>query len=126
MSAFLNKLFTLFLSKISKNGVFGSGGVEDTRLEAKAENTKKFEAKAKYSLSEDRPSRGQRQECSRPRTRRKRSPKKRKVFTKFFQAISNSLAYPEILIRGGLNHKSHAMASSKFFQRGSFWGTKIS
>ena len=37
------------------------GGVEDTRLEAKA----------KDSLSEDRTSRGQGQECSRPRPRTK-------------------------------------------------------
>ena len=50
---------------------------------------------------------------------RKCSPKK-KVFKKFFQAISNSLAYPEFLIGGGLNHKSREMTSSKFFQRGSF------
>ena len=35
------------------------GGVEDTRLEAKAKDTKKSEAKAKDSLSEDRHSRGQ-------------------------------------------------------------------
>ena len=45
------------------------GGVEDTRLEAKAKDTKKSEAKAKDSLSEDRTSRGQGQECSRPRPR---------------------------------------------------------
>ena len=40
------------------------GGVEDTRLEAKAKDTKKSEAKAKAkdSLSEDRNSRGQGQE----------------------------------------------------------------
>ena len=56
------------------------GGVEDTRLEAKAKDTKKSEAKAKDtkkseakaedSPSEGRPSRGQGQECSwlRPRT----------------------------------------------------------
>ena len=48
------------------------GGVEDKRLEAKAKakDTKKSEAKAKAkdSLSEDRHSRGQGQECSRPRT----------------------------------------------------------
>ena len=50
----------------------------------------------------------------------------KKVFKNFFQAISNSLAYPEFLIGGGLNHKSHAMTSSKFFQRGSFCLTKIS
>ena len=47
----------------------GRGGVEDTRLEAKAKDTKKSEAKAKDSLSEDRHSRGQGQECSRPRPR---------------------------------------------------------
>ena len=44
------------------------GGVEVTRLEAKTKDTKKnSEAKAKAwdSLSEDRPSRGQGQECSR-------------------------------------------------------------
>ena len=47
------------------------GGVEDTGLEAKAKDTKKSEAKAKDSLSEDRHSRGQEQECSRPRPRTK-------------------------------------------------------
>ena len=78
------------------------GGVEDTRLEAK--DTKKSEAKD--SLSEDRHSRGQGQECSRPRTKdtkRKRSPKKKKkVFTKIFQAISK-------------NEKKRS--SQKFFKR---------
>ena len=54
---------------------------------------KKSEAKAKDSLSEDRHSRGQRQECSRPRPRTKDTSasalqKKKKVFTKLFQAIS--------------------------------------
>ena len=58
----------------------------------------KSEAKAKDSLSEDRHSRGQGQECSRPRPRtkdtsasappQKKAPKKKKVFTKIFQAIS--------------------------------------
>ena len=47
------------------------GGIEDTRLEAKAKDTKKSEAKAKDSLSEDKHSRGQGQECSRPRPRTK-------------------------------------------------------
>ena len=78
------------------------GGVEDTRLEAKAKGTKKFEAKAKDSLSEDRHSRGQGQECSRPRPKTKDTSasvlQKKKVFKNFFQAISNSLAYPEFLI----------------------------
>ena len=44
-----------------------SGGVEDTRLKAKAKDTKKSEAQANDSLFEDRPSRGQGQECSSPR-----------------------------------------------------------
>ena len=45
------------------------GGVEDTRIEAKAKDIKKSEAKAKDSLSEDRTSRSQEQECSRPMPR---------------------------------------------------------
>ena len=54
---------------------------------------KKSEAKAKDSLSEDRHSRGQGQECSRPRPMTKDTSasalqKKKKVFTKIFQAIS--------------------------------------
>ena len=77
------------------------------------------------------------QNLSRPRTamleakakvqghRRKRSPKK-KGLQNFFQTISNLLAYPEFLVGGGRNHKSHEMTSSKFFQRRSFCGTKIS
>ena len=104
------------------------GGVEDTRLEAKAKDTKKIRGQGQ-------PFRGQ--NLSRPRTgmleakakdrghRRKRSPKK-KVFKNIFQAISNSLAYPGFLIKEGLNHKSHDMTSSKFFQRGSVCGTKTS
>ena len=88
---------------------------------------KKFEAKAKDSLFEDRTSRGQGQKRSRPRTKDTgASVLRKKVFKNFFQAISNSVAYPEFLIGGGLNHKSHAMTSSKFFQRGSFCLTKIS
>ena len=66
------------------------GGVEDTRLEAKAKDTKKPEAKDR--LSEDRHSRGQGQECSRPRTKDTSASalqkKKIKVFKNFFQAIS--------------------------------------
>ena len=54
--------------------------------------------------------------------KRKCSPKKRS--SKIFSGISNSLAYPEFLIGGCLNHKSHKMTSSKFLQRGSFCGTK--
>ena len=69
------------------------GGVEDTRPRPRPRTQKKSEAKAKDSLSEDRHSRGQGQECSRPKprtkdTKRKCSPQKKKVFTKIFQAIS--------------------------------------
>ena len=59
--------------------------------------------------------------------RRKRSPKQKiKVSKNFFQAIFNSLAYPGFFDWGGLNHKSHEMTSSKFFQRESACGTKLS
>ena len=44
------------------------GGVEDIRLEAKAKAKDTKKSEAKDSLSEDRPSRGHGQECSRPRT----------------------------------------------------------
>ena len=119
------------LALFSDKGIGARGGVEDTRLEAKAKDTKKSEAKAKDSLSKDRTSRDQGQECSRPRPRTEGTGasvllKKNKVFKNIFQAISNSLAYPIFLIKEGLNHKSHDMTSSKFFQRGSFCGTKIS
>ena len=72
-------------------GVETRGGVEDTRLEAK--DTKKIRG-----LGQGQPFRGQ--TLSRPRTgmleakakdqghKRKCSPKKKKVFTKVFQAIS--------------------------------------
>ena len=70
-------------------------GVKDTRLEAKAKDTKKSEAKD--SLSEDRPleakdrnARGQGQGH-----KRKCSPKK-KVFTKVFQEISRKTRLPKI------------------------------
>ena len=74
---------------------------------------KKSEAKAKDSLSEDRHSRGQGQECSRPRTKdtsasalqkKKRSSQKcfrrsqktkKNVFTKIFQAISTKKRFPK-------------------------------
>ena len=72
--------------------------------------------------AKDRNSRGQGQG---PRTQAQVFSKKKNVFKNIFQAISNSLAYPEFLIGVGLNHKSHEMKSSKFFQRGSFCRTNI-
>ena len=88
----------------------------------------KKKSEAKDSLCEDRHSRGQGQECSRPRPKDTGASvlQKKKSSKKFFLAISNSLAYPEFLIVGGLNHESHEMTSSKFFQIGSFCGTTIS
>ena len=65
------------------------GGVEDTRLEAKAKDTKSSKPKAKDNPFEDRPSRGQEQECSRPRPRAQvQVLSKKKVFKNFFQVIS--------------------------------------
>ena len=58
------------------------GGVEDTRLQAK--DTKKSEAKTKESPSEDRPSRGQGQEYSRPRTKDTRASALQKKGLKIF------------------------------------------
>ena len=86
ISEALQGVMYLRTSQINRQSLFTRGGVEDTRLEAKAKDTKKFEAK--NSLSEDRHSRGQGQECSRPRPRTKDTSasalQKKKVFTKIF------------------------------------------
>ena len=106
------------------------GGVEDTRLEAKtkAKDTKKNprpRPRTAFSRTEpleakDRNARGQG-----PRTQAQAFSKK-KVFEIFFSGDLQFIGVPEFLIMGGLNHKSHEMTSSKFFQIGSFCGTKIS
>ena len=120
-----------------------SSGVEDTRLEAKdtkkfeakdkkkseTKDTKKSETKAKDSLFEDRPSRGQGQECSRPRPRTKdtaASVLQKKDLQKFFSGNLQFVGEARIFDWwGGPNHKSHAMTSSKIFKTGTFCGTKI-
>ena len=79
--------------------VITRGGVRDTRLEAKAKDTKKSEAMD--SPTKDRPSRSQGQECSRPRTQAqvlskkiiRRSPKK--GLQKKFQAIYRKKRFPK-------------------------------
>ena len=118
-----NTVANHFISKVTIRG-----GVEDTRLKAKAKDTKKIRGQG-----QEQPFRGQ--NLSRPRTELLEAKakdtgasvlQKKKIFKNFFPVISNSLAYPEFLNGGGLNHKSHEMTSSKFFQRGSFCGTKIS
>ena len=69
------------------------GGVENTRLEAKAKAiyTKKIrgQAEAKDSPSEDRPTRGQGQECSRPRPRTKDTRASVQVFSKNKKGLQN-------------------------------------
>ena len=98
---------------------------QGSRPRPRPRTPKKSEAKAKDSLSEDRTSRGQGQECSRPRPRTKDTSasviQKKKVLKHFFQAISNSLAYPEFLVG---RPKSREMTSSKFFQRKVFVGQR--
>ena len=81
---------------------------------------KKSEVKAKGSLSEDRPSPGQGQECSRPRAKDTGASVLQKKSSKFFFGRSPIIGVTRIFAWGGLNHKSHAMTSSKFFQGGSF------
>ena len=101
--------------------MLGRGEVDDTRLEAMAKNTKKSEAKAKTKISpfEDRPSRGQGQECLRPRTKdasasvlqKKKAEKKRSsqkfcfrrspekhVFLKIFQTHHKILTIQKIVL----------------------------
>ena len=107
-------LTNIFNACISFNRIF-SKRVKNHRTEVESRTQgsrprprtqKKSEAKAKDSLCEDRHSRGQGQECSRPRPRTKDTSasalqKKKKVFTKIFQAIS----------------KKKKRSSQKFFKR---------
>ena len=79
---------------------------------------KKSEAKTKDSLSEDRPSRGQGQECSRPRPTIKdtaASVLQKKSLQKSFSGNHQFIGVAGIFDWGGLNHKSHAMTSSKIY-----------
>ena len=105
----------MFLLKTHAHSTFTRGGVEDTRLEAKAKDTKKFRGQGQ-------PFRGQ--TLSRPRTgmleakaknqghRRKCSPKQ-KDLQKSFSGNLQFIGIARIFDWGGLNHKSHAMTSSK-------------
>ena len=69
----------------------------ESRTQGSRPRTQK-KSEAKDSLSEDRTSQGQGQECSRPRTQAQVFSKKKKVFQKFFSGDFHSLAYPEFLI----------------------------
>ena len=101
--------------------VISRGGVKDTRVEtkAKAKDTKKIRGQG-----QGQPFRGQ--TLSRPRTgmleakakdqghSRKCSPKlKIKSFQKSFSGNLQLIGVARIFDWGGLNHKSHAMTSSK-------------
>ena len=75
-------------------------------------------SEAKDSLSEDRPSRGQGQKCSRPRPRTKdtaASVLKKKGLQKSFSGNLQFIGVARIFDWGGLNHKSHAITSSKIY-----------
>ena len=95
--------------------------MESRKQGSRPRTQKKSEAKAKDSLSEDRHSRGQGQECSRPRTQAqvlsknkrssqkffKRSPQKN-VFQKIFQALRKILTIQKIVLsssRGQANFR---------------------
>ena len=119
----LNFKFTLLRVSVQYFEIFFEGllpkmQVEDTRLEAKtkAKDTKKLEAKAKNSPSEDRLFRGQGQECSRPRPRTMdtstsalqikkkvfkiflRRSQQKNVFHKIFQALHKILTIQKIVL----------------------------
>ena len=126
--------FLFYLSLFVASFPINRGGVEDTRLEVKAKDTKKIRGQGQgqpfrgQTLSrtdpleaKDRITRGQGQG---PRTQAHAFSKKKS--SKFFSGDLQLIGISRILIGGGLNYKSHEMTSSKFFQRGSFCGTKKS
>ena len=93
-----SKSLNITLSTIvTKHVIFSRGGVEDTRLEAKAKDTKKIRGQGQ-------PFRGQ--NLSRPRTgmleakdqghRRKCSPKKKEGLQKFFLGDLQFIGVPRI------------------------------
>ena len=88
--------------------------VESRTQGSRPRTQKKTEAKAKDSLSEDRPSRGQGQKCSMPRTKDTAAGfSKKKGLQKSFSGNLQFIGVARIFDWGGLNHKSRAMTSSK-------------
>ena len=91
------------------------GGVEDTRLEAKVKDTKENPRprtafpRADPLEAKDKSARGQGQG---PRTQAQVFSKK-KGLQKFFSGNLQFVGVARIFDWGGLNHKSHAMTSSK-------------
>ena len=107
-------LLEFFVTKMQQ-GLTTRGGVEDTRLEAKAKDTKKIQGQGQpfrgQTLSRPRTGmleakakdQGHKRKCS-PKKKKglykiffRRSPKKKKkkVFTKIFQAISTKKRFPK-------------------------------
>ena len=108
---------------ITKTLLINRGGVEDTRLEAKAKDTKKIRGQG-----QGQPFRGQ--TLSRPRTgmleakakdqghkAQVLSKKKKKVFTKIFQAISKKKRSSQKFFRRSPKKKKKRRSSQKFFKR---------
>ena len=96
--------------RLRVNGIFTRGGVEDTRLEAKAKNTKNSEAKAK-----DRLSRGQE-----PRTQAQVfSKQKKRVFKNFFRRsqkkVFKQLFQAKKLFKKFLSGDLHLRKTKKIF-----------
>ena len=96
------------------------GGVENTRLEVKAKDTKNPRPRPRTAFPNTNPL-----EAKDRNTRGQGLRTQAQVFSKkkIFKKFSGNLQFigvPRLLIGVGLNHKSHAMTSSKFFQRGSF------
>ena len=95
-----------------------TGGVEDTRLEAKAKDPKKTPRPRPRTAfprtdpleAKDRNARGQGQG---PRTQPQGFFKKKKHLQKSFSGNLQFIGVARIFDWGGLNHKSHAMTSSK-------------
>ena len=107
-----SNLFRLYF--IEKDIIRGRGGVEDTTFEAKAKDTKK--SKAKDQVLEDRPFRGQGQECSRPKikdTRCQCSPKKwsKKNFLAISKKRSSREKTPILRAKSGVLKKNEVFAN---------------
>ena len=105
--------------------IIARGEVEDTRLEVKAKDTKKSEAKD--SLSKDRPSRSQGQECSRPRTKdTAASVLRKKVFKKSFSDDIQFIGVPRIFDWGRPKPQITCYDVIKNFQKKKFlWDKDI-
>ena len=90
------------LARITLRDVVLVSEVESRTQGSRPRTQKKSEAKVKDSLSEDRHSRGQGQECSRPRTQAQVLSKKKKrssqKFQKIFRALHKILTIQKIVL----------------------------